>query len=89
MPRNDQMYTDTSPAVRDRSVVGHDEIARLPFMAVDPLALTEVPPYQDLPNHLAAVTVIQNPDLYPEFVFNGFFKTNAALFTFSTASRGV
>ena len=45
-----------------------------------PLALTEVPPYQDLPNHLAAVTVIENQARYPEFVFNGFFKTNAALF---------
>jgi hypothetical protein len=46
-----------------------------------PLALTAVPPYQDLPNHLAAVTVIEHPARYPEFVFNGFFKTNAALFT--------
>lgn len=45
-----------------------------------PLALTEVPPYQDLPNHLAAVTVIEHPERYPEFVFNGFWKTNAALF---------
>jgi hypothetical protein len=45
-----------------------------------PLALTPVPPYQDLPNHLAAVTVIQHPELYPEFTFNGYFKTNAALF---------
>ncbi len=45
-----------------------------------PLALTEVPPYQDLPNHLATATVIENPGRYPEFVFNGFFKTNAALF---------
>jgi hypothetical protein len=45
-----------------------------------PLALTAVPPYQDLPNHLAATTVIENPGRYPEFVFNGFFKTNAALF---------
>lgn len=45
-----------------------------------PLALTEVPPFQDLPNHLAAVTIIQNPERYPEFVFNGFMKTNAALF---------
>jgi len=45
-----------------------------------PLALTEVPPYQDLPNHLAAVTVIEHPEKYPELVFNGFFKTNAALF---------
>ncbi|HVJ91798.1 MAG TPA: hypothetical protein VM580_18490 [Labilithrix sp.] len=46
-----------------------------------PLALTEVPPYQDLPNHLATLTVIENATAYPEYVFNGFFKTNAALFT--------
>ena len=46
------------------------------------LALTEVPPMQDLPNHLAAITIIQHPAAYPEFVFNGFFKTNAALFSF-------
>ena len=45
-----------------------------------PLALTEVPPYQDLPNHLAAVVVMENPSKYPELVFNGFFKTDAALF---------
>ncbi len=45
-----------------------------------PLGLTEVPPYQDLPNHLAAVTVIEHPQRYPEFIFNGFLKTNAALF---------
>jgi hypothetical protein len=45
-----------------------------------PLTLTEVPPYQDLPNHLAAVVVMENPARYPEFAFNGFFKTNAALF---------
>ena len=50
------------------------------LLAAWPLALTEVPPYQDLPNHLAAVTVIQNPEQYPEFVFNGFWKTNTALF---------
>lgn len=46
-----------------------------------PLFFTEVPPYQDLPNHLATLTVIENPKVYPEYVFNGFFKTNAALFT--------
>lgn len=46
-----------------------------------PLALTEVPPYQDLPNHFATTTVIANLSAYPEYAFNGFFKTNAALFT--------
>ncbi len=46
-----------------------------------PIALTPVPPFQDLPNHLAAVTVLEHPSMYPEFVSNGFLKTNAALFT--------
>lgn len=50
-------------------------------LAAWPLALTDVPPYQDLPNHLAAVTVITHPERYPEFVSNGFLKTNSALFT--------
>lgn len=50
-----------------------------------PLALTEVPPYQDLPNHLAAVTVMGDQARYPEFVFNGFFKTNTALFAWLSA----
>ena len=40
-----------------------------------PLLLVDVPPFQDLPNHLATATVIEHPDRYPEFVFNGFFKT--------------
>src|ERR1700683_4105437 len=35
-----------------------------------PLLLVAVPPFQDLPNHLATVTVIQHPAQYPEFVFN-------------------
>jgi hypothetical protein len=46
-----------------------------------PVFLVDVPPYQDLPNHLAAATILNHPAEYPEFVFNGFFKTNAALFT--------
>jgi len=54
-----------------------------------PLALTEVPPYQDLPNHLATLTVIENLDAYPEYVFNGFFKTNAALFTWLHLVGGI
>jgi hypothetical protein len=50
-------------------------------LAALPLGLVDVPPLQDLPNHLAAITVITHPDRYPNLVFNGFFKTNAALFT--------
>jgi hypothetical protein len=45
-----------------------------------PLLLVEVPPLQDLPNHIASVTVLENPSKYPEFVSNGFFKTNTAVF---------
>jgi hypothetical protein len=45
-----------------------------------PLAFVEVPPFQDLPNHMAAVEVMNQPKLYPELVFNGWFKTNTALF---------
>jgi len=63
-----------------------------------PLTLTEVPPLQDLPNHLAAVSIIDRLSSYPEFVFNGFAKTNSALFVwlacfgkfvgYHTAARG-
>src|SRR5579863_2666416 len=57
-------------------------IAALLFLlAAWPLALVALPPLQDLPNHLAATTVIEHQDRYPGFVFNGFFKTNSALFT--------
>ena len=50
-------------------------------LAAWPLALVTVPPLQDLPNHLAAATILQHPNLYPELVFNGYLKTNSALFT--------
>lgn len=45
-----------------------------------PVFLVASPPLQDLPNHLASATVILNPSAYPEYVFNGFNKTNSALF---------
>ena len=45
-----------------------------------PLLLVAWPPLQDLPNHLATEVVIAHPDRYPEYAFNGFFKTNSALF---------
>jgi hypothetical protein len=51
------------------------------LLAAWPIALVEVPPFQDLPNHLATITVIEHPAKYPELVFNGFFKTNSAFFT--------
>jgi len=45
-----------------------------------PLLSCDVPPLEDLPAHLAASVVIRHLDAYPQFVFHGFFKTNAALF---------
>ena len=54
--------------------------AALFALAAWPLLLVDVPPFQDLPNHLATVTVLLHPSRYPEFVFNGFLKTNGALF---------
>ncbi len=44
-----------------------------------PLLLVPLPPFQDLPNHVATAHIIAHPDLYPEFGFNGLFKSNALL----------
>ena len=44
-----------------------------------PLLLVPLPPLQDLPNHLATAHIVAHPDLFPEFTFNGFFKSNALL----------
>jgi hypothetical protein len=55
--------------------------AALFVLAAWPLALVDVPPLQDLPNHLATIAVLEHPERYPELAFNGFFKTNSALFT--------
>ena len=44
-----------------------------------PLLLVPLPPFQDLPNHVATAHIIAHPDLYPQYVFNGFFKSNALL----------
>ena len=45
-----------------------------------PLLLVSIPPLQDLPNHLATAVVLEHPGEYPEYVANGYFKTNASLF---------
>jgi hypothetical protein len=44
-----------------------------------PILLVPVPPLQDLPNHLATAHIVAHPDLFPEFAFNGLFKSNALL----------
>jgi hypothetical protein len=48
-------------------------------MAAWPLLLVDLPPLQDLPNHLATAHIIAHPKLYPEFGFNGLFKSNSML----------
>jgi hypothetical protein len=48
-------------------------------LAAWPLLLVDLPPLQDLPNHVASAHIIAHPDLYPEYVFNGFFKSNSLL----------
>jgi hypothetical protein len=48
-------------------------------LAAWPLLLVDLPPFQDLPNHVATAHIIAHPDLYPQFVFNGLFKSNALL----------
>ncbi len=48
-------------------------------LAAWPLLLVDLPPFQDLPNHVATAHIIAHPDLYPQYVFNGLFKSNALL----------
>lgn len=44
-----------------------------------PLLLVDLPPFQDLPNHVASAHIIEHPELFPQFTFNGFFKSNCLL----------
>jgi hypothetical protein len=55
-----------------------------------PLAFVAVPPYQDLPGHLATVSVLQHLGSYPEYAATGPWKTNAAFTSFClVAGRAV
>ena len=44
-----------------------------------PLLLVDLPPFQDLPNHVATAHIVAHPELYPQFTFNGLFKSNCLL----------
>jgi hypothetical protein len=44
-----------------------------------PLLLVALPPFQDLPNHVASAYIARHPELYPDYVFNGLWKANSAL----------
>jgi hypothetical protein len=68
----------TPPALSDRSlalVIG----GILFVLAAWPLVLVELPPLQDLPNHVASAYVAAHPLDYPDYVFNGFWKSNSLL----------
>jgi len=53
-----------------------------------PLLLVDLPPLQDLPNHVATAHIIAHPDLYPQYTFNGLFKSNALLTLWFTVLGG-
>jgi hypothetical protein len=48
-------------------------------MAAWPLLLVKLPPLQDLPNHVASAHIIAHPEIYPQYAFNGFLKSNSLL----------
>ncbi|HZL17354.1 MAG TPA: hypothetical protein VFG23_06385 [Polyangia bacterium] len=60
-------------------------------LAAWPLLLVELPPLQDLPNHLATAHIVAHPDLYPQYLFNGFFRSNAllTLWLYAFGGRGL
>jgi hypothetical protein len=66
----------------DRELATWIGVALFVAMAT-PLAFVRQPPYQDLNGHLATVTIISHMGEYPEYVFNGFLKTNSALVAFT------
>src|SRR5271154_3099776 len=45
-----------------------------------PVLFLRVAPYQDLPDHLATLCVLLDPGRYPEFVSNGWLKSNTLMF---------
>jgi hypothetical protein len=56
-------------------------VAAAPLFALAawPLLLVDLPPLQDLPNHVATAHIVAHPELYPQYAFNGLFKSNALL----------
>jgi hypothetical protein len=65
-------------ALPDRALVAAVGIL-LFALAAWPLLLVEVPPFQDLPNHLASAHIAEHLDLYPDLAFNGLAKSNSML----------
>jgi hypothetical protein len=48
-------------------------------LAAWPLLLVDLPPLLDLPNHIASAHIASHLYLYPQYVFNGYFKSNSLL----------
>jgi hypothetical protein len=70
------------PRVSDRQLALAIGLA-LFVAAAFPLLVVNLPPYQDLKAHLATIAILSRPADYPEYVFNGFFKTNSTIVAFS------
>lgn len=60
-------------------------------LAAWPLLLVDLPPLQDLPNHVAIAHIVAHADLYPQYIFNGFFKSNSllALWLYAVGDHGL
>lgn len=52
------------------------------LLAAWPQLILKFPPYQDLPDHLATIFVLQHPQRYPEFISTGILHSNAIFATF-------
>lgn len=63
-------------ALSDRAL-GFAIGATLFVLSAWPIVLVELPPFQDLPNHLASAYIVNHLDRYPDYVFNGFWKSNS------------
>jgi hypothetical protein len=58
-------------------------------LAASTLLFAKALPYQDLPNHLASLSVLENLDMYPEFIGTGLLKTNSAIFALLRLARAL
>lgn len=73
------MAPRTPRSISDRALVAWCAFALFALVAW-PLLVVHALPLQDLPNHLATEIVSRAPKQYPEYISNGLFKTNSALF---------
>jgi hypothetical protein len=52
-----------------------------------PIFIGDALPFQDLPNHMASMSIVEHLSAYPEFASTGLLKTNSALFAILTVAR--